>query len=172
MSPGTGDRAFESLCVFSWIIFVGNVFNIIRFVFPIAFQRRIPNCSTAKTLDATTKTKHVVENSHRKFVLDSKSHHKKRRDAPEKNTGIFTEVPRLTTSIWRKIRRNLKQCSLTETIQTIHLNILPQFLILSAKLWTEYHTWPNRDYSDYSLEYPTTVADTLCQVVHRIPYLA
>ena len=37
-------------------------FYIIRFAFPLAFQRRIPNCSTAKTDDATTKTKHKVEN--------------------------------------------------------------------------------------------------------------
>ena len=37
-------------------------FYIIRFAFPLAFQRRIPNCSTAKTHDATTKTKHKVEN--------------------------------------------------------------------------------------------------------------
>ena len=37
-------------------------FDIIRFVFPLAFQRRILNCSTAKTRAATTKTKHEVEN--------------------------------------------------------------------------------------------------------------
>ena len=37
-------------------------FYIIRFVFPLAFQHRIPNCSTAKTRTATTKTKHEVEN--------------------------------------------------------------------------------------------------------------
>ena len=71
---------------------------IIRFVFPLAFQRRIPNCSTAKTPNATTKTKHVVENSHRKFLLDSKSHRKKRTDAPEKNNGIFTSICRGTAS--------------------------------------------------------------------------
>ena len=78
------------------------MFYIIRFVFPLAFQRRIPNCSTAKTPNATTKTKHVVENSHRKFLLDSKSHRKKRTDAPEKipeYLRLFAEVPRLTTSI-------------------------------------------------------------------------
>ena len=37
-------------------------FDIIRFVFPLAFQRRIRNCSTAKIRAATTKTKHEVEN--------------------------------------------------------------------------------------------------------------
>ena len=37
-------------------------FDIIRFVFSLAFQRRILNCSTAKTRAATTKTNHEVEN--------------------------------------------------------------------------------------------------------------
>ena len=37
-------------------------YTIIRFVCPLAFQRRILNCSTAKTRAATTKTKHEVEN--------------------------------------------------------------------------------------------------------------
>ncbi len=37
-------------------------FDIIRFVFSLAFQRRILNCYTAKTRAATTKTKHEVEN--------------------------------------------------------------------------------------------------------------
>ena len=62
--------------------------------------------------------------------------------------------------------------SLIETIQTIHFNILPQLVMLSTKLWTEYHTYPNRDYSDNSLEYPTTVCDALYQVVNIITYLA
>ena len=35
---------------------------IIRFVFPLAFQRRIPNYSTAKTREATAKTRHTVQN--------------------------------------------------------------------------------------------------------------
>ena len=35
---------------------------IIRFVFPLAFQRRIPNHSTTKTRIATAKTSHNVEN--------------------------------------------------------------------------------------------------------------
>ena len=33
-----------------------NCFYIIRFVFLLAFQRRIPNCSTTKTWEATAKT--------------------------------------------------------------------------------------------------------------------
>ena len=43
-------------------------FYIIRFAFLLAFQRRIPNCSTAKTHDATTKTKHKVENDCSAFL--------------------------------------------------------------------------------------------------------
>ena len=73
-------------------------FYIIIFLFPLAFQRRIPNCSKAKNRDATTKTKHFVENSHWKFSLDSKSHRKKRTDAPEKSTRIFTSICRGTAS--------------------------------------------------------------------------
>ena len=35
-------------------------FNIIRFVFPLAFQRCIPNCSTTKTREATAKRKRKI----------------------------------------------------------------------------------------------------------------
>ena len=37
-------------------------YTIIRFVFALAFQRSILNCSMVKTRAATTKTKHEVEN--------------------------------------------------------------------------------------------------------------
>ena len=37
-------------------------FDIIKFVFPLAFQRLIPNCSTTKNREATAKTRHKVEN--------------------------------------------------------------------------------------------------------------
>ena len=48
-----------------------------------------------------------------KNSLDSRSHRKIPADTPEKNTlRLFAEVPRLTTSIWRNIRGNLKQCGL------------------------------------------------------------
>ena len=79
--------------------FCWKCFYIIRFVFPLAFQRRIPNCSTAKVRDATTITKHVMENSHRKFSLDSKSHRKKRTDALEKKyRNIYVYLPRYRVS--------------------------------------------------------------------------
>ena len=38
------------------------IFKCFRFVFPLAFQHRIPNCSTTKTHEATSKTRHKVEN--------------------------------------------------------------------------------------------------------------
>ena len=38
-------------------------FDIIRFVFPLAFQRHIPNCSTIKTRKATAKIRHKVKNN-------------------------------------------------------------------------------------------------------------
>ena len=37
-------------------------FDIISFVFPLAFQRRIPNCSITKTHQAMAKTRHTVQN--------------------------------------------------------------------------------------------------------------
>ena len=39
-----------------------NCFYIIIFVFPLAFQRCISNCSTTKTREATAKTIYKVEN--------------------------------------------------------------------------------------------------------------
>ena len=44
-------------------------FDTIRFVFPLAFQRRILNCSTAKTREATAKRKWKVENDVSAFLL-------------------------------------------------------------------------------------------------------
>ena len=48
-------------------------FDIIRFVFPLAFQCHIPNCSTTKTREATAKRKRKVENDVSAFLhfLDS-----------------------------------------------------------------------------------------------------
>ena len=46
---------------------------------------------------------------------------------------LFAEVPRLTMSIWRKIRRNLKQCSVTGFF-TFGFIILSTFLINSHQL--------------------------------------
>ena len=36
---------------------------VIIFVFPLAFQCRIPNYSTAKTREATVKARHIVQNN-------------------------------------------------------------------------------------------------------------
>ena len=51
-------------------------FDIIRFFFPLAFQRRIPSCSTAKTREATAKRKRKIENDVSAFLhfLDSFKH--------------------------------------------------------------------------------------------------
>ena len=43
------------------VIFL-KFFDSIRFVFPLAFQRRIPNFSTTKTREATAKRKRKVKN--------------------------------------------------------------------------------------------------------------
>ena len=45
-----------------------NCFYIIRFVFPLAFQRRIRNCSTAKTREDIAKRKRKVENDGSVFL--------------------------------------------------------------------------------------------------------
>ena len=49
---------------------------IIRFVFPLAFQRHNSNCSTAKTREDTAKRKQKVENNGMAFLqdLDSVKH--------------------------------------------------------------------------------------------------
>ena len=51
-------------------------FYIFRFVFPLAFQRRIPKCSTAKTREDIAKRKRKVENDGSAFLnfLDSFKH--------------------------------------------------------------------------------------------------
>ena len=38
-----------------------NFETIVKFVFPLAFQHNIPNCSTAKTRKATLNTKQKIE---------------------------------------------------------------------------------------------------------------
>ena len=43
-------------------------FDIIRFVFSLAFQLRIRNCSMAKSHTTTMKTKHEVENNGLAFL--------------------------------------------------------------------------------------------------------
>ena len=43
-------------------------FDIIRFVFPLAFQRSIPKCSNTKTREATAKRKWKVENDCSAFL--------------------------------------------------------------------------------------------------------
>ena len=52
------------------------MFYIIRFVFPLAFQCRIRNCSTAKTREDMAKRKRKVENDGSAFLnfLDSFKH--------------------------------------------------------------------------------------------------
>ena len=45
-----------------------NVFYIVRFVFPLAFQCRIQNCSTAKTREDIAKRKRKVENDGSAFL--------------------------------------------------------------------------------------------------------
>ena len=51
-------------------------FSVIRFVFPLAFQCRIPNYSTAKTCEDIAKRKRKVENDCSAFLhfLDSFKH--------------------------------------------------------------------------------------------------
>ena len=52
-------------------------FDIIRFVFPLAFQRHIRNCSIAKTCPSTTKTKQKVENDGKGYVWANPNHEEK-----------------------------------------------------------------------------------------------
>ena len=73
-SPHTLTQRFLGLQMSDFLMFI--ILYIIRFVFPLAFQCRIRNCSTAKTREDIAKRKRKVENGGSAFLhfLDSFKH--------------------------------------------------------------------------------------------------
>ena len=63
-------RDFHFRCTFSgYRRSIFECFHIIRFVFPLAFQCQIQNCSTAKTREEIVKRKRKVENYDSAFFI-------------------------------------------------------------------------------------------------------